>query len=298
MQREKKGRLKIALEPALKRLEITTHKLVRTGFTGGYKSIFKGRGLEFDSYRDYTEASDDASLIDWKATVRAMKPVVKEYVEERNLNVFFLVDVSDNMLFSSTAKLKCEYAAEVAASLAYTTVDSGDSIGFALFSDHAIKEVPCSKEKKQFFLLTHALLDLNNYGEVFNLDSALGFLNSFCSDGTLVIIISDFINQAGFESSLGVAEKKFDVIGIMIRDPRDITLPRGSEMVVLGKGEEKIIINPELIREEFARVTREEIRMTEAAFREAGCDFLLLTTDKEFVDPIVGLFRMRKMRFV
>ena len=108
--------LNIDLLPVLRKIPFVKKGLLTSTTVGAYKSVFKGRGLEFAGYRPYS-TTDDASLIDWKATARTGDVLVREYIEERNLNIIFLFDVSDSMLFGSTDKLKAEYAAELVASL-------------------------------------------------------------------------------------------------------------------------------------------------------------------------------------
>ena len=126
-----KKELNLELSESIKRLKIFTNQIVNTSFVGGYKSVFKGHGMEFEDYREYTP-NDDASTIDWKASVRSKQLLVREFVEERNLNVFFLIDASSSMVYGSTDKLKMEYAAEIVATLSYTILQAGDSISFAL----------------------------------------------------------------------------------------------------------------------------------------------------------------------
>jgi len=132
-----KKELKLDLSEGIKRLKILTTQIVNTKFVGGYKSVFKGRGLEFKDYRPYTP-DDDASTIDWKASVRANKLFVRDFEEERNLNVFFLVDVSSSMVYGSIDKLKIEYVGELTAALSFVVLNAGDSVGFALFSDRIV----------------------------------------------------------------------------------------------------------------------------------------------------------------
>ena len=125
--------LNINVDTAIKKLEVLVKNLVRTRREGFYLSLFKGKGLEFESYKEYT-FGDDASLIDWKASMRTNTLVVKRFREERDLKVLFVVDVSNKMLFGSTERLKCEYAAELAAALSYIVLAAGDRIGFCFFS--------------------------------------------------------------------------------------------------------------------------------------------------------------------
>ena len=125
---------KVDLVPALRRLEILSKGLTSSKIIGAYKSVFKGKGLEFSGYRGYT-LEDDSNLIDWKASARTNEILIKEYSEERDVDVFFLVDCSPRMLFGSTEKLKAEYVIELTASLSHAILEAGDSAGLALYSD-------------------------------------------------------------------------------------------------------------------------------------------------------------------
>ena len=127
--------IKLNLKPLIKELDTQLKKgLSHEPMAGDYRSVFKGRGLEFEGYRDYNP-EDDATMIDWKATLRAKRLVVRELREERNLSVLFLFDVSNSMLYASTEKLKCEYAAELIATLSYAIREVGDAVGLVMFND-------------------------------------------------------------------------------------------------------------------------------------------------------------------
>ena len=132
----KKGKLVINFPRAISQFESAMHKFPVKKIL--YKSVFRGRGLEFESYRLHGD-DDDVSLIDWKASLRANEMLAKQYVEERRLNVYFLVDVSNSMLFGSSDKLKAEFTAEFVASLSHLVVGSGDNIGLVMFSDEVVK---------------------------------------------------------------------------------------------------------------------------------------------------------------
>src|SRR3989339_542148 len=214
-------KLKVDLGIGLKGLEIFTKGMVNTNFLGNYKSVFKGKGLEFADYRPYMP-DDDASLIDWKASVRANQFLIREFIEERNLNVFFLIDVSNSMILSSIPKLKCEYAAELVSCLSYAMLTAGDNIGYALFNDSIVKEMPPTGGLKQFYTFLDILTDPKMYSGNYDIKKAIKFLIERIKERTLVFIISDFIGaQQGWEKDLEIAANKFDLIGIMVRDPID-----------------------------------------------------------------------------
>ena len=205
-----KKELKLDLSEGIKRLKILTSQIVNTSIVGGYKSVFKGHGLEFEDYRQYTP-NDDASLIDWKASVRSKELFIREFVEERNLNVYFLIDVSSSMIYGSIDKLKMEYAGELAAALSYVVLNAGDSVGFALFNDKIVKNVPPITGFMQYHNLVSALVNPNYYGGKYDLDEALKFILAFLKQASIVIIISDFIGLKNdwerYIKTVGVRDK-------------------------------------------------------------------------------------------
>ncbi len=292
------SRLKIDPTARINNLKIITKNLVNTTFFGDYKSVFKGRGLEFEGFRDYT-IGDDAISIDWKASKRANKLLVREFIEERNLDVFFLIDVSSNMLTSSTKKLKSEYSAELISTIAYSVLGAGDKVGFALFSKSLVKESVLSNKKSQFYTLIESLINSENYSNYFNFSEALKYISDNLRKGTLVFIVSDFIAPFGWEDDLKLASQKFDIIGIMIRDQRDLTLPDSKGLVVLMDPytQERLVVEPNKLRRTYELEVKNQIDYIKKQFIESNSDFLTLVTDKDFLDPLFQLFNNRRRKW-
>lgn len=291
-------KLKIDVGKITKKLEIVTRELVTSKVIGGYKSVFRGHGLEFDSYRGYTN-TEDYHDIDWKASLRAGELLVKNYVEERNLEVFFLVDVSSSMVYGSIEKLKSEYAAEVVASLSYTTLEAGDSVGLALFSDGIVAEIPISKEREQFYKLSKNLINPYFYGGGYDLANVLKFLISYSKRKAVVIIVSDFIGLNGeWEKHLAIAASKFEIIGMMIRDPADRDLPNENHPVLLSDpySDDQVLVTANKIKADYSAYVRLQENAIKEAFLKAGCDFVRLVTDKPFIADLIRFFRRRRKR--
>lgn len=157
-----------------------------------YKIIFRGKGLEFDSYRDYAP-DDDASMIDWKASKRANKTLIKRYVEERDLNIIFVIDVGENMVLGSADKLKCEYAAELVSAFSHLIITSNDKVGFVLYSDDIKDYIPPRKGLNHLYFLVDILSDPSLYGGASRLDKALDFLLENLDESiNFVVFVSDF----------------------------------------------------------------------------------------------------------
>ncbi len=291
--------LQLDLSKAIERLRIVIKDVVNTKIPGEYISAFKGQGLEFEEYRVYTPG-DDANLIDWKATKRANQLLIKKFEEERNLNIFFLLDVSSTMVFTSIKKLKNEYAAELVASLAYVTLEVGDSVGLALFNDTIIKNLSPKRTKHQFYALLKSLVNPLFYGGGYDLANALSFAISSLEKNSLLIIVSDFIGLKGeWRRYMEIAAGKFDVIGVMIRDPTDRVLPEENQSVMLSDplSEKQILITADNIKEKYEMYVQNQERMVKSAFVRLNCSFVDLSTDKEFIEDIITFFQKRARRF-
>jgi len=289
------AKLRVSLTPAIGKLEVVTKSLVNTKVIGRYKSVFKGRGLEFADYRDYTQ-NDDASLIDWKASARANKTLVKEFVEERNLNVFLLIDVSSSMVFGSTPRLKNEYAAELATSLCHAILQASDSVGFALFTDKIVYKSAPAMDPKQFYLLSKTLVNTKNYGGGYNFNNAMKFLMDYLKESSVVMIISDFIGLRGdWTHSLRIAAGKLDIIGVMVRDPRDKFLPEDGANVLVQDpfSKKQLLINPDDVRDRYRQYAARNESMIKKEFQKAGFGFISLTTDRDFLKPLLDFFNRR-----
>ena len=287
--------LKIELLPVLKKIPFVKKSILATGTIGEYKSVFKGKGLEFVDYRNYTE-SDDASLIDWKASARAGDILVREYIEERNLNIVFVLDVSNSMLFGSTEKLKVEYAAELIASLAHAMLEAGDNVGLVLFTDKITAKLLPNRGKQQYYSITRILLNPEYYGGKIDVIEVSKFLLTTLKEGTIIILVSDFINfEGGWEKYLEFMSAKFEVIGFMIRDPRDSILPEDVGQVVIEDpySNKQLLIEPELVKKSYEVVIKKQITDIKEKFTKLRDDMLVLETDKPFIKPIVSFFRRR-----
>ena len=291
---------KVDLVPALRRLEVLAKGLISSTIIGGYRSVFKGRGLEFNEYRDYS-IGDDASMFDWRASAKTGDILVRKYIEERDIDVFFLLDASSNMLFGSTDKLKVEYMIELVASLSHAVLEAGDNVGLGLFTDKIVEKIAPSRNREQFYLITKKMLEVENYGGRFDFNQACKFALSYLRESSILIILSDFSNlldNPANEEYLKLITKKFDVISIMIRDLRDREMPEDVGQVVLQdpSTDKTLIVEPELIKQAYERFIREQENKIKNLFFKEGASFIDIQTDKSFVKPLVGLFRARAAR--
>ncbi|MBM3234291.1 DUF58 domain-containing protein [Candidatus Pacearchaeota archaeon] len=265
-----------------------------------YKSLFRAKGLEFEEYRHF-EKDEDASSIDWKASLRAGEMLARKYVEERDMDIYFVVDASKSMFFGSKEKLKAEYAAEIVAVLSNLTLDSNDNPGLIMFQENLVKKISPRKGKKQFNLIMRFLCDGENYGGNFDINNAIKYLlKSISSKFSVVILISDFIHvKKEFKFDLNLLSKRFETIAIMVRDSLDEELPKTSQQILIedphsGK---QMVVNPSLIAENYKKNVKKQKEAITRIFREKGIDLLELSTGKEFIIPLVSFLRARAGTF-
>lgn len=201
------------------------------------------------------------------------------------------------MIFGSTKKLKNVYAAEFIASLAYAMIQAEDSVGIATFNKDIVKFSLPMGGIKQYYNILNIITDLGLYGGEYDVTKSLEFAIRSLTDGTLLIIVSDFIGleENKWDELLRVCGEKFQLIGVMIRDPIDKTLPddKGQVYVSSPTGQKKIIIEPGRIKDVYEAYAKEQEKRVKEIFKESKADFIELTTDKTFVEPIITFFKGR-----
>lgn len=258
--------------------------------------IVLGKGLEFDGYRDYTQ-NDDASLIDWKASVRGKKTLIRKYIEERDLKFIFLVDVSDNMVFGSTEKLKCEYAAELAAALSHLILVNGDRFGFILYNDTIVSRRVPELGNKQFEIFVSELSNPLLYSGGSNLDNVLSNLPDTLDKNTsMIFIISDFIKfDETYKKNLEALASLFEIVAVIVRDPLDNHLPMIDNELVIENPEtkEKLLINPKIAAKIYEENAFKQLSLVKKIFQNNNIDFLELSTEKYFAEEFAIFLKER-----
>lgn len=291
--------LQLDIMELIAKLEVVLKK----GFTqdflaGNYMSVYKGKGMEFVGFREY-DPNDDALLIDWKASLKAGKPMVKQLQEERNITTFFMIDVSESMLFSSHKKLKCEYAAELVATLGYAIHGVGDSVGIALFSDRVIQIIPPGIGRNQFYRILNTLKNAELYGGNFDLTVGINYLLSlkFLRRDSVVFLVSDFIGmKPGWERSLKLAGLKYDLNAIVIRDPVDMRLPNvaGNAHFSDPFSDKQMLVNPSEARQRYETEAKAQITRLQRELTKTRSTMMVLETDKQFMHDIFMFFKFRQ----
>lgn len=278
-------------------IEIFTNKAVNDVLAGEYHSVFKGRGMEFDEVREYTPG-DDIRTIDWNVTARAGHPFVKRYVEERELTVLFLVDLSGSGAFGAREKLKNEVAAEVCALLAFSAIKNNDKVGLIVFTDAIEHYIPPKKGVSHVLRLVREVLHFQPRGAGTDITAALDYLGRVAHRRAVVFLVSDFLAQ-GFEKRLHIAAKRHDLIAISITDPRERELPNvglidledaeTGELVVVDTGSPAV-------RRQYEALAREREERLRDIFRSGGIDHVPVTTGRDYVKDLMGFFRAREHR--
>ncbi len=261
-----------------------------------YRIIFRGKGLEFDKYRDYAP-DEDATSIDWKASLRANKLIAKQYIEERDLNIVFVFDISENMLLGSADKLKCEYAVEIFAALAHLIISSNDRVGIVLFGDEIKNFIPPKGGTNQFFNIVDILSDPSTYSGGSRIDKLLKFILAYLGKNVdVVIFISDFIRMNDrVLNDLFLVSHKFESVAIMVRDMLDKTFPEIDRELVIEDPitKEQVLINPKMIKQIYEKSALERDRVVKSIFRKANIDLLELMTNKTFAFDLAGFLSER-----
>ncbi|MFH1400463.1 MAG: DUF58 domain-containing protein [Nanoarchaeota archaeon] len=290
--------LRVDLAPGFKRIDIKGRRdILSRILEGHFVTLFKGKGMEFTGYRSYSYG-DDASLIDWPASLRSRETLVKEFETYRNLSVYILLDVSNSMLFTSTRanKLKVEYAAELASSLAWAVLRTNNSVGMSMFNDHLVNRIYPDIGQGMIRRINKDLSDPQKYGGNFDLRRALQELRAFYKDKAVLIIISDFLGMnEGWERYLTGLHDQFELLGIMIRDPRDNTLPHmyGQVRVQDPYSDDVMLVDIHQYREEYAKTVEEEEKRLRNAFGVSKYSFLSIMTTDDFNEKIMNFFRRR-----
>jgi hypothetical protein len=288
--------IKIDIKPLIRKLKIISKKQKTGILSGEYVTKLKSRGLEFLDYRHYT-AGDDAKFIDWKASLRSQDILVKEFIDERNLNLFFLFDVSNSMLFASIEKLKCEYAAELIASMSYITLRAGNAVGLCLFNNKIVKILDLVSSNYQYRSILKILTNPSFYGGGFDIIFALKYLTSFLKQNALLIIISDFIGlKGGWEKYFNLIASKVETLVIMIRDPVDNYIPKNIKNVIISDpySQKQILINTESFRKKYNKEVINYDSKIKRFFKKSEIDVIELTTNKPFTKEIIKFFYERK----
>jgi uncharacterized protein (DUF58 family) len=278
----------------IRRIQIRTRTILESGVVGAYHAVFKGRGMEFAEVREYTPG-DDVRTIDWNVTARLGAPYVKKFVEERDLTLLLLVDLSGSQRFGSDYLLKRDYAAELAAVLAFSAVANHDRVGAVLFSDRVELYIAPGRGRDHALRIVRDLLALEPAGRGTDLAHALRFARRVMKRRGIVAVISDF-QADGYERPLGILRRRHDVIALQLWDPREVELPSAGLVALLDpESGERVVVDasdPE-VRRRLRPATLENARET---FRRTGVDAVAFSTAQTYERTLAAFFKKRERR--
>jgi len=266
----------------VKDLEIKTKNLVEGMDSGAYRSRFRGGGIEFSEVREYA-AGDDARRIDWNVSARYNDLFVKEFVEEKELNVFVVIDMSASNDFGYI-KSKKELGFEVAASLMFSALKNNDRVGMGLFTDSLEKFVPAKKGKKHMMEILKELLDYQTKSTHTDIFKSLSELQKNLKKRSVVFIVSDFISDS-FVKPLKLLKFKHQIVLVNISDIRETEIPEmGHAYLEDAETGEQILVNTsdKKFQKEYSNLIKETRKQNEFEMRKMGIDFLSLSNEESF----------------
>ena len=281
----------------VKLLELRTRGLVNSLFTGEYRSVFKGQGMEFAEVREY-QPGDEVRSIDWNVTARMGKPFVKRYIEERELTVMLAVDLSGSERFGTRARFKSELASELAAVLAMSAIRNNDRVGALLFTDRIEHVVPPRKGRRHALRLMRDLLVFEPVGRGTDIAAALEYTGKMLAHKAIIFVVSDFQAEE-LEQPLKLLAQRHDVVAVTVDDPSEQDLPDiGQARFVDPETGATIDVDTSdaRVRARFAEAVAEELSSRRRLLRRLAIDEIPVRTDGGVVDPLIKFFRARERR--
>ncbi|MHA3773263.1 DUF58 domain-containing protein [Verrucomicrobiota bacterium sgz303538] len=285
----------------IRRLELKTRGMVETAFAGQYRSVFKGRGMNFEEVREY-QPGDEVRAIEWNVTARLGEvrgeAYVKKFTEERELTVMLVVDVSASGDFGSVNLSKRELAAEIACLLAFSAIRNNDKVGLVLFSDHVELFIAPKKGRAHTLRLIREILFFEPKGKGTDPGDALRYMNRIVHRRSVVFMLSDF-QAPDFSKELSVTSQRHDLIAVRIVDPREEDLPDlGRVTLEDAETGEQIEINTSSrsVRAAYLREVEARTARLDREFRKRRVDSIPLRTDQDYVPALRTFFRNRERR--
>ena len=311
----------------VREIQIRTGRQVADVLAGQYESVFRGRGMEFEEVRPYIPG-DDVRTIDWNVTARMGGPYVKRYVEERQLTLMLMADISASQDFGSAARSKREATAELCALLAFAATSNDDKVGLTLFHGSIEQYIPARKGQKHSLrvirdVLAHGTGEtpdelatrnrmaqrrwltlarkrpaLRSDRQSTNIAGAMEFLMSVTSRKTVCFVVSDFLDD-GFLKPMRSANRKHDVIAVLVTDARESEIPNVGMIHLADPETGRIAVydsGSAGFRGAVLRASNERVESLRRSFGASGIDFIHIDASGSIVDPLARFFRMRERR--
>ena len=289
----------------VRQIEIRTNRLVNDSLSGEYRSVFRGRGMDFDEVREYVPG-DEVRTIDWNVTARAGRPFVKKFTEERELTILLLVDLSASGNFGSAQQSKRELAAELASVLAFSAIRNSDKVGLILFTDQVEQYIPPKKGRRHVLRVVREILYFQPERRGTNVVQALDFANCVTPRRAVVFLVSDFQSSGNQDAALGglrramrQTHRRHDLVAVRIQDPHEASLPAvgmlAMEDAETGELIELDTLNPQ-VRSRFQQDAQERLAKLRRTFNSEAVDSLELVTGEPYVPTLKRFFETRARR--
>ena len=281
----------------IKKLEISTKYLVDELLTGNYHSSFKGQGIEFSELREY-RSGDDIRSIDWNVTARYNQPYIKEFIEERSMEVYFILDVSDSESFGNKTSKKRK-ALEIVASLMFAALRNNDNIGIFLFTDKIEKFIPARKGKKHVLQILSSIISFQPKSKTTSLQTTLVQVSQILKKRCVLFIVSDFFDSVDYSKSLKILRRKHDIILLKIVDLHEQEIPQIGliELEDRETGEQILVDTSD---PEFQKKYRETVLNNELQFMsnvgKVKVDCIKVLSDENYEVPLRKFFKKRVRR--
>ena len=278
----------------IKKLEISTKYLVDKLIAGNYRSLFNGQGIEFSELREY-RSGDDVRSIDWNVTARYNQPYVKEFVEERSVEVYFILDLSDSESFGNKISKKRK-ALEIVASLMFAALRNNDNIGIFLFTEKIEKFIPARKGKKHVLQILSSIISFQPKSKITNLKATLVQVSQILKKRAILFIVSDFFDSNDYTKPLKILRRKHDIILLKIVDLREQEIPQIGLIELEDKetGEQILIdtSNPVFLRKYTEIVLDNELQFM-STLGKLKLDCIKILTDENYEVPLRNFFKKR-----
>ncbi len=278
----------------VRKIEIKTRGISSQLFSGHYHSAFKGRGMAFTEVREYYYG-DDIRNIDWNVTARFNHPYVKVFEEEREMTVMLLIDVSGSNDFGATGRIKEQIITEIAGVLAFSAISNNDKVGVIFFSDRIEKFIPPKKGTAHILRIIRELINFKPESRATDLSAALKYFRNVIKKRSIAFLVSDYQDE-NYSDAMNIVARKHDLICIQVYDKREKYIPPAGILKLRDAETGKpywINTSDKKVRDQMEVYNKKQDKYMRDAFARAGIDHVIIPTDKDYIPPLMKLFRKR-----
>ena len=286
-----------ALLKKVKRIEISTRRLMDDMMSGGYKSHFKGQGVQFSEHRQYTPG-DDIRHLDWKVSARSKEAMIKQYEEERELNVMIIADFSGSIEFGSKSVTKHDALTDLGAMIAYAASNSGDKVGVLFVAETVKKVIELKKGRNHVLRIIRDLSEFKPSTGGTDLKKALEQTRKVMKQSGILFILSDFKSE-GYESALRQLSRKHDIVAIKIDDPEESHFYQGGTLTILDPetGKEHTVDAHQFMFQKELKANFEKFELkTKQTLNLSRVETLAISTHEDYAEKLIQFLKRRKKK--